>query len=57
MMNGQILKSPCTGGIIFGLVVAGFLAACRIPPAFAVCVGIIMGIVAFFVLNDTAESN
>jgi xanthosine utilization system XapX-like protein len=51
-MNYQNLKTPQVKGIILGLIVAIMLVAFPIPPAFALAVGIIFGIVAFFVLDE-----
>jgi putative flippase GtrA len=51
-MNCQSLKTPQVKGIIPGITVAVMLTALRIPPAFALVVGIIFGTVAFFVLNE-----
>jgi thiamine transporter ThiT len=54
-MNYQNLKSPRVISIILGLIVAIMLTAFRIPPAFALVVGIIFGVVAFFVLNENKK--
>jgi len=51
-MNGQNLKTPQVKGIILGLIVAITLTAFRIPPPFALVVGIIFGFVAFVVLDE-----
>jgi chromate transport protein ChrA len=51
-MNGQNLKTPQVKGIILGLIVAIMLTAFRIPPPFALVVGIIFGFVAFVVLDE-----
>jgi hypothetical protein len=50
-MNYQNLKSLQVEGIIFGLIVAIMLIGFHIPPAFALVVGIIFGVVAFFCLE------
>jgi thiamine transporter ThiT len=51
-MNYQNLKTPQVKGIILGIIVAIMLIVFRIPPAFALVVGIIFGFVAFFVLDE-----
>jgi len=51
-MNSQNLKTPKVEGIILGLIVAIMLTVSRVPPGFALVVGIIFGVVAFFILNE-----
>ena len=51
-MNYRNLNTPVIKGIILALLVAIMLTAFRIPPAFALVVGIIFGFVAFFVLDE-----
>lgn len=51
-MNYRNLKTQEVEGIIWGLIVAIMLTGLGLPPAFALIVGIIFGIVAVFVLDD-----
>jgi hypothetical protein len=51
-MNYQNLKTPQVKGIIFGLVILIMLTVFRIPPGFALVVGIIFGFVVFFILDE-----
>ena len=51
-MNYRNLKTQEVEGIIWGLIVAIMLTGFGLPPAFALIVGIIFGIVAVFVLDD-----
>ncbi len=46
------LTTSMAGGIIFGLIVAILLFLAPTPPGFAIAVGIIFGVVAFYVLDD-----
>ncbi len=50
-MNNRILSKSQVEGILWGLVVIIMLTLFGIPPAFAFVAGIIMGVVAGFVLN------
>jgi len=50
-MNYRNLKTSRVEGIIWGLIVVIMLLGFGIPPAFALVVGIIVGVVAGFVLN------
>jgi xanthine/uracil/vitamin C permease (AzgA family) len=54
-MNIQDLNTPQVKGILFGLIIVIMLTAFRIPPAFALVVGIIFGFVAFSVLNENTK--
>ena len=54
-MNWQNLKTPQVKGIILGIIVAVMLTGFRIPPAFALVVGVIFGVVAFFVLDENKK--
>jgi len=51
-MNNLNLKTPKVEGIILGLIIAIVLTVSRIPPGFALVVGIIFSVVAFFVLDE-----
>ena len=51
MMKNLDLKSPQIEGIFFGLIVAAVLFFAPTPPGFALVLGIIAGIMAFFVLD------
>jgi xanthosine utilization system XapX-like protein len=51
-MNSLSLNAQKVEGIILGLIVAIILILSPLPPAFAIVVGIIFGIVAFFILNE-----
>jgi len=50
-MNYRNLKIHDVEGIIWGLIVAIMLTGGGTPPAFALVVGIIFGVVAVFVLD------
>jgi hypothetical protein len=50
-MDYRNLKIPLGEGIIWGLIVTIMLMGCMIPPVFALAVGIIIGVVAVFVLD------
>ncbi len=50
-INYRNLKIPQGEGIIWGLIVTIMLMGCMIPPVFALVVGIIIGVVAVFVLD------
>jgi len=50
-MNYRILNTPKVEGTIWGLIVTIMLMGCMIPPVFALAVGIIIGVVAVFVLD------
>lgn len=50
-VNYRNLKTPWVEGIIWGLIVTIMLLVFGIPPAFALAVGIIIGVVAGFVLD------
>ena len=54
-MNWQNLKTPQVKGIILGIIVAVMLTGFRIPPVFALVVGVIFGVVAFFVLDENKK--
>ena len=54
-MNFQNLKTPKVNGIILGLIVAIMLSGSGIPLAFAIVVGIIFGIVTFFVVDENKK--
>jgi hypothetical protein len=54
-MNNLNLKTPKAEGIILGLIIAVVLTVSRIPPGFALVVGIIFGVVAFFVLDERTK--
>jgi len=54
-MNSPKLKTPRVGAIIFGLIVAIVLTVSHIPPGFALVAGIIFGIVAFVVLDESKK--
>jgi uncharacterized membrane protein len=54
-MNYQNLKTPKVKGIILGLIVAIMLVVSLIPPAFALFVGIIFGVVTFFILDEQSS--
>ncbi|MCX6681386.1 MAG: hypothetical protein NTY71_00145 [Methanoregula sp.] len=54
-MNWQNLNIPQVKGIILGIIVAVMLTGFRIPPAFALVVGVIFGVVAFFVLDENKK--
>jgi len=54
-MNYQNLNTPAVTGIILGLIVALMLIVSPTPPAFALAVGIIFGVVAFFVLDENKK--
>ena len=54
-MNYQNLDTPGVKGIILGLIVAFMLVVSPTPPAFALAVGIIFGVVAFFVLDENKK--
>ncbi len=43
--------------IIYGTIIAAVLILFYIPPGFALAVGVISGIVAFFVLNEPDEKS
>ena len=45
-------RASMAGGVIFGLIVAILLFLAPTPPGFALAVGIISGVVAFFVLDE-----
>jgi hypothetical protein len=45
------LKPSMAEGVIFGLIVTIVLFFAPTPPGFAIAVGIISGVIAFFVLN------
>jgi len=50
-INYRILNTPLAKGIIWGIIVAIMLMGFRVPPGFALAVGIIIGVVAGFILN------
>jgi len=50
--NYRSLKIQDVEGIIWGLIVAIMLTGFGLPPAFALVVGIIFGVVAAFVLDN-----
>lgn len=50
-MNYRNLKTPWVEGIIWGLIVTIMLVVFGIPPAFALVSGIIIGVVAGFILD------
>jgi hypothetical protein len=56
-MDYQILKTPLVEGIIIGIIATIMSIGFRIPLTFAFIVGIIFGIVAFFILNDAKKEN
>lgn len=51
-MDRQFYNTPLFSGVLTGLIVLVMLIAFRVPEPFAAAVGIIAGIVAFFVIND-----
>jgi ABC-type uncharacterized transport system permease subunit len=50
-MNYRILNTPQVEGTIWGLIVVIMLLASGVPPVFALVVGIIIGVVAGFILD------
>lgn len=50
-MKNLNLKAPAVEAILSGIVIAILLFLSPVPPGFAIVVGIIFGVVAFFVLN------
>jgi len=52
-INFRILDTPLAKGIIWGIIVAIMLMGFRVPPGFALMVGIIIGVVAGFVLDTS----
>jgi xanthosine utilization system XapX-like protein len=54
-MKSLELKTPKVEGILFGLIVAIMLIMSPVPPGFALVVGIISGVVAFFVMSDSKK--
>lgn len=56
-MDYQILKIPLVKGIIIGIIATIMSIGFGVSPAFALVVGIIFGVVAFFILNDTKKEN
>ena len=52
VISPQVVHKSDAGGVIFGLIVAILLFLAPTPPGFALALGIISGVVAFFVLDD-----
>lgn len=51
-MDFQNLKTPSVGGIIIGLIATIASIGFHIPLALSIVVGIIFGVVAFFILSE-----
>jgi len=52
-MNRVNLKTPQAQGIILGIIILIMTIAFHLPPGFAVVLGIIFAVVAYFVLRDS----
>ena len=51
-MKIRHLTVPQVKGLLLGIIVAVIVTAIGTPPGFALVVGIIFGLVAYFILND-----
>lgn len=52
MKHLNLLTTSRIGGVIFGLIIAILMLFAPTPPGFAITMGIISGVVAFFVLDS-----
>jgi hypothetical protein len=54
-MKIQRLTAPQVKGLLLGIIVAIIVTVIGTPPGFALVVGIIFGLVAYFILNETGK--
>ena len=54
-MNSLNLNTQMVEGIILGLIVVIILILSPLPPAFAIVVGILFGIMAFLILDESKK--